>query len=368
MLFRRDKLLVSEFVERWDPTISEHFVGFDTRAIESALEQIVSRVTATSSRSSFRASISSHYYEALAKALQPKSRFERPRQGFSDPQQPFFDALLGHLEVDVAKLAYLHPILDIERTKLVATLNYDLAVEKAAEQVGVEVDYGLDSWERQKRVDWRRKPCLRLLKLHGSVNWTGHAEQVKVRTDKIGPYERRLMIFGGTENKLSSAGPFLQFLYRFERSLFNTGALLVVGYSFRDPHINAVLQRWRLTRSNTEMTVVDPTPPDLWQLGFPTSGGKLRTTEGRTKRMAPVTLINQTASVGIGEFFNQPALDFASAKLNLGGCRVEKGHDGYGSRVERPCQPDRIRRVGQSIVRRKSRISPRRQFPRKPIV
>src|SRR5947209_14328875 len=42
ILFRRDQLLVSEFVERWDGTISDHFQKFDVRAIKAALSPLIS--------------------------------------------------------------------------------------------------------------------------------------------------------------------------------------------------------------------------------------------------------------------------------------------------------------------------------------
>jgi hypothetical protein len=201
-----------------------------------------------------------------------------------------------------------------DKTKLIATLNYDLAIENAAQQVGEEVDYGLDQWEKQKRVEWNRRSAVRLLKLHGSINWTGDSENVKVRTDEIKAYERRVMIFGGTENKLSSEGPFLQFLYRFERSLFSNGSLLVVGYSFRDPHINAVLRRWYLTRQKAEITVIDPAPPNLWQLGFAPSGGELSLAGGRSRKLPPIQVISKKASEGILEYFEQPSLQLEAAQ------------------------------------------------------
>jgi hypothetical protein len=314
ILFRRDQSLLSEFVERWDTTIAEHFVSYDTNAIERALEAIVSRIVQRSSRGGFSLSGFSSDFSNLAKALQPKSSISQPTNRFYDPQQPFFDALIKNLSVDPAKLSYLYPLLQSDEIALIATLNYDLGVETAAGQIGKEIDYGLDHWQRMKRVEWNRKPSIRLLKLHGSINWTGAAENVKVSSVGVEDRERRVMIFGGTENKLSSAGPFLQFLYRFERSLFTSGRLLVVGYSFRDPHINAVLRRWYLTRNKAEIAIINPTPPNLWEVGFAPTGGELSLGGGRKKRLQPVRFIEEPASEGIRQFFDQPTLALEAAQ------------------------------------------------------
>jgi hypothetical protein len=317
VLFKRDQSLLSEFVERWDSTIAEHFVFYDTRAIESAMNRIVSRIEArgrVGSRASFSLSSFGSDFSELASALQPKSSLNQPARAYANPQQPFFEALIRHLSVDDMRVKYLQPILQSEQTKLIATLNYDLALETAANQIGLEVDYGLDKWEKLKRVEWNRKSAVRMLKLHGSINWTGNAEDVKVRRDEIKPHERRVMIFGGAENKLSSAGPFLQFLYRFERSLFSAGRLLIIGYSFRDPHINAVLRRWYLTRGGAKMAVVDPGLPNLWHLGFAPTGGELNLGSGRSKKLPQIRLIEKVASVGIREYFSEPTLELDPAE------------------------------------------------------
>src|SRR4051812_10280754 len=41
LLYRRDSLLISEFVERWDSSVEKHYQKFDHRAIESSLNNVV---------------------------------------------------------------------------------------------------------------------------------------------------------------------------------------------------------------------------------------------------------------------------------------------------------------------------------------
>ena len=48
----------------------------------------------------------------------------------------------------------------------------------------------------------------------------------------------------GQGNKLRSEGPFMAMLMEFERQVGAARNLVVIGYSFRDAHVNAVIRRW----------------------------------------------------------------------------------------------------------------------------
>lgn len=70
-------------------------------------------------------------------------------------------------------VSYLEPIARASRTPrglTVATLNYDTSVEKAAHAVGVHADTGIKCWSETREWNWSDSG-LRLLKLHGSINW-----------------------------------------------------------------------------------------------------------------------------------------------------------------------------------------------------
>src|SRR5207247_1833099 len=75
ILFRRDQLLVSEFVERWDGTISDHFQKFDVRRIKAALSRVINSAIAKAVNRASASHLFDSAYEELAKALQPKSTF-----------------------------------------------------------------------------------------------------------------------------------------------------------------------------------------------------------------------------------------------------------------------------------------------------
>jgi hypothetical protein len=71
-----------------------------------------------------------------------------------------------------------------------------------------------------------------------------------------------VLVFG-SRNKLRPDGPFLSLLSEFEDQLSKSDRLIVVGYSFRDEHINEVIRRW--TRDDKERTIalIDPDPHEV---------------------------------------------------------------------------------------------------------
>jgi hypothetical protein len=150
---------------------------------------------------------------------------------------------------------YLTPFVlqGLQDTLTVATLNYDNTIELACEAVGVPCTIGLENWAQQG--EFRKPPHgIELLKLHGSVDWSwipdpaaapgipisyGLVQQVPLGERRTPP----VLIFGGG-NKLTTTGPFLDLLKAFQRRLEEKDVLLVIGYSFRDMHINEIIIRW----------------------------------------------------------------------------------------------------------------------------
>jgi hypothetical protein len=68
--------------------------------------------------------------------------------------------------------------------------------------------------------------------------------------------QRLAVIFGG-RNKLTAEGPFLDLLVKFKENLDSHSHLLVIGYSFRDEHINQCIVRWLGTDVSRSITIVD---------------------------------------------------------------------------------------------------------------
>jgi len=166
-------------------------------------------------------------------------------------------ALQRALHIEPSAVDYLAPLLNVaERPLRIATLNYDRSVEILAARKGASLDTGVDAWTGGFDWEWDPEADIRLLKLHGSIDWIlgselagdGRLAEDKVRVAQDWNAENlvrgSLALVFGQRGKLRSNGPFLAMLREFDSFLSSTEHLVVIGYSFRDDHINAVIRRW----------------------------------------------------------------------------------------------------------------------------
>lgn len=177
---------------------------------------------------------------------------------------------------DAGRTEYLQPLLsEVSGTGrlCIATLNYDNCIELASAAQNVPCDTGIAEWSASGV--FRMAPeDLSLLKLHGSIDWVAATEpsdsrlmpQPMVRTASAeelesGAYEPAVVF--GLGNKLQAEGPYLDLLQQFRRELASADELIVVGYSFRDPHVNHYISAWLNDDQRRVIKVVDP--------GFPAS-------------------------------------------------------------------------------------------------
>lgn len=152
----------------------------------------------------------------------------------------------------------------------IATLNYDLAIEQAAANRQVPCATGVERWLGAGNWDWP-EVGIRLLKLHGSINWVwerpteelGHLPRpvMRIAPDPQDETNPPAIVFGA-RGKLQTKGPFLSLLIELEQLLGAADKLVVIGYSFRDDHINQVIRRWTLEDRNRRIVVVDPGWPE----------------------------------------------------------------------------------------------------------
>ncbi len=68
---------------------------------------------------------------------------------------------------------------------------------------------------------------------------------------------RPAVVFG-QRNKLTAEGLFLDLLRSFRDGLAGADRLTVVGYSFRDPHINEYLSQWLNEDEGRRIRVINP--------------------------------------------------------------------------------------------------------------
>ena len=133
----------------------------------------------------------------------------------------------------------------------VFTLNYDLLLERALERVLVPCFDGFVGCYRpffssELIEDQGRLPgpeTVRLWKIHGSVNWCevkidGTTRIVRCETDE----SNALILPSYRKYEESRKQPYLALLDRLSRVLrADNTVLVVIGYSFRDQHVNAAI-------------------------------------------------------------------------------------------------------------------------------
>lgn len=170
-------------------------------------------------------------------------------------QVSIFDRLSEHMILSLRDLvwlkeghdvSYLSPLLDLEPEQLrIYSLNYDNAVELLCQQNDVSYSLGITE---SGAVEFDPEARVHLIKLHGSIDWVeigssrplplkGFRLAMAEEMDKPDQMSPPAIIFG-QGNKLTAEGPYLELLRHFGTGLEEHDNLLVIGYSFRDAHVN----------------------------------------------------------------------------------------------------------------------------------
>jgi hypothetical protein len=208
---------------------------------------------------------------------------------------------------DTERINYFYPLINHVKKHghmYIATLNYDNTIEMAAEKIGVTYNTGITEWSQKGKFCFGGEN-ISLLKLHGSIDWEqGSAggnhllnylevHSVDLLNKQNFNYYRPAVIFGD-RNKLTAEGPFLDLLYAFIGALDSTEILTIIGYSFGDPHINAILSRWGNGSRERKFRIVNPEFKKL----------KSEFTDGLMKLGADrVTILEQEAGLAIAKMY-----------------------------------------------------------------
>lgn len=146
------------------------------------------------------------------------------------------------------------------------TLNYDLLLEAALNSRDVKFTNGMDP----ARAEWSPElfeddKCLRLFKLHGSLDWVDHelygiCSLEFPRHGKAEEFEgdQRPLIIFGTDQKLTSKEPFLSLLYHFSSEIKRSDIVVIIGYSFGDSHLNDILLQRLKENLRLKVLIVHP--------------------------------------------------------------------------------------------------------------
>ena len=204
---------------------------------------------------------------------------------------------------DVSRVEYLRLLVRYAfQTEMpIATLNYDTTIEVAAQAEGLPVFTYMGG---ESSSGEGAAKSIMLLKLHGSINWCSgkslfrddvlpETHVVAADTTAMGTEGYTPSVIFGQRNKLTAEGPFLRLFSRFQEELVRATELLIIGYSFRDEHINESIAAW-LNRDSTR-TIILVTPNSQWakQSEFADRLGRLGTPGGR------VRVIQETAAQAI---------------------------------------------------------------------
>lgn len=199
-----------------------------------------------------------------------------------DLEKPFAEAetfvlrTLVELLGDHQDVSYFAPLLDLAAAQSggvdVITLNYDLTIETAAKQRGIPIIRGIDDWKPGEKLAFGTVDRqINLLKLHGSLDWRlsppvgyyqSHLSPRGITVvESIDPENTREQdlpwIVVGTRDKLATDGPTLA-LNAAARSVFRrTDHLAVIGYSFSDHHINAMIRDWLNGDEKRTLSILD---------------------------------------------------------------------------------------------------------------
>ncbi|MNX27996.1 hypothetical protein D3C86_580910 [compost metagenome] len=157
-----------------------------------------------------------------------------------------------------------------ESTSLIS-LNYDLLLDHALLQLGLQPDYALDFFEGHAPTSSRG--TMRLYKLHGSLNWgycpscfsTVLTQDRRLRADEVCPNCEgpiRLLVIPPTPLKVPPS-PFLSALWKkAEWELAQAKEIVFIGYSLSESDANIRYMLFRgFFASAPKVTVVLKEPP-----------------------------------------------------------------------------------------------------------
>lgn len=263
----RDDHEVAPFVGNWLTAFNEfkgsRFKLRETKQLVASIAEALDRFSIATHRS-----ISDSIAQIAASELKPDLR-----DSFRGAER-FVLRELAKILYEHGNVEYLEPIIDLARSQTggldVITLNYDLTVEAAALDK-IKVNRGIDTWTPGEELSFPAEDrVLNLLKLHGSLDWR-EIEQVAgsylttmpkalnvVSSQDLENESRSLpWIVVGDRDKLGTDGPTLELNYAARVALRRSNHLVVVGYSFGDSHINALLRDWIAGDSRRTMNVLD---------------------------------------------------------------------------------------------------------------
>lgn len=300
-LISRDTDVLSEFVYSWDPITFDQRSEVDSVSLVNA---IIASLKMSQERSGkFSVTVDTFKARSAAKAM--TEALDRQAVGdIASQLKPYLETLVSCLQPAEPTHQYIDELVKYSsrNISMIATLNYDLLLENSARAQSINYDYGLRSWNSRRYVKFHGDN-LKIAKLHGSIDWYLKEDEIHIFPENKERLVDRAMVFGGQTDKLVPYGPFLQIRHEFQEHLRQTNVLAVVGYSFADIHLNALIRSWVSSRRKAKLIIVDPGTP---RLGSDALGRSYRTDkEGNPKYTVEIKQISATAKTAIFDLFSE---------------------------------------------------------------
>lgn len=198
---------------------------------------------------------------------------------YSSLMTELLNQLKRQLEIpDPTSTQYLNPLVEIGKQGRVtiATINYDLSIETAANLREIQYSRGISKWNAEWKLEWSESG-IQLIKLHGSIDWgkirrTNPENKIQLLQSEFVISEMKeplaeqtepFVVYGKRE-KLRPEGPFFELRSEFIYELRKSSHLVVIGYSFGDDHINEIIQKWLNSDPSRRLVIVDPKFPTRW--------------------------------------------------------------------------------------------------------
>jgi SIR2-like domain len=262
MLGNRDAVELAPFIAAWSPILDS--IGPEGRFPTSFDRDLREAITN-------KRSYGNKAERLIKEAIHSLTEKKDGQATFRNLEISMIQALRTLVAIDPSNVDYLSPLLQISPSPMrIATLNYDRSIEELANRAEMLCDTGIEAWPGGHDWTWDPAADIHLLKLHGSIDWVltsqmglGGLRESRVLVSVPSGNDRGVrrdspaLVFG-TRGKLRAEGPFLAMLRAFDAFLSSADRLLVVGYSFRDEHINTAIRRWINMCPDRRLVVIDP--------------------------------------------------------------------------------------------------------------
>lgn len=200
---------------------------------------------------------------------------DRPGEGeiFSECNELMINFLANIVWIEnPEKVNHLNPLISLANTQkhlTIATLNYDNGIEQLAQSNQVKLTTGIDEWSKSGSFENSNEGVF-LVKLHGSIDWALQRDYQspeqpmprsviqRVPSEKVMESGFRPAVIFGQRNKLTVEGPFLDLLRAFQLELSHSTLLTVIGYSFRDNHVNEYISQWLNQSPDHKIRIISP--------------------------------------------------------------------------------------------------------------